>query len=227
MFFDLFILGSNGCFLKWLVLARLKAGGEGDDRGWDGWMTSLMDMSEQALGLGDGQGSLSCCNPWGCKELDMTVWLDWTELSPCKWAEPKLYMTQLSLISSVSFPTLLLPTTPGTQNPLFLLQHSRMLLLQCFFLLNPLPFPQNIYMKCTLLFIFGFLLENPILSNAFPRYPIKTSILTLTCLTGPYSFLTLTLPLECTSTVLHAFFCLVSVLLRKIVLLSMHLWFHK
>ena len=27
---------------------------------------------EQAPGVGDGQGSLACCNPWGRKELDMT-----------------------------------------------------------------------------------------------------------------------------------------------------------
>ena len=27
---------------------------------------------EQALGDGEGQTSLACCNPWGCKELDMT-----------------------------------------------------------------------------------------------------------------------------------------------------------
>ena len=27
---------------------------------------------EQALGVGDGQGGLACCSPWGCKELDMT-----------------------------------------------------------------------------------------------------------------------------------------------------------
>ena len=25
---------------------------------------------EQALGVGDGQGSLTCCSPWGCKKLD-------------------------------------------------------------------------------------------------------------------------------------------------------------
>ena len=24
------------------------------------------------LGVGDGQGGLACCSPWGCKELDMT-----------------------------------------------------------------------------------------------------------------------------------------------------------
>ena len=27
---------------------------------------------EQALGVGDGQGSLVCCHLWGCKELDTT-----------------------------------------------------------------------------------------------------------------------------------------------------------
>ena len=27
---------------------------------------------EQALGVGDGQGSLACCSPWGHKESDTT-----------------------------------------------------------------------------------------------------------------------------------------------------------
>ena len=27
---------------------------------------------EQAPGVGDGQGSLACCSPWGHKELDTT-----------------------------------------------------------------------------------------------------------------------------------------------------------
>ena len=27
---------------------------------------------EQALGVGDGQGSLACCTPWGLQESDMT-----------------------------------------------------------------------------------------------------------------------------------------------------------
>ena len=27
---------------------------------------------EQATGVGDGQGSLVCCSPWGQKESDMT-----------------------------------------------------------------------------------------------------------------------------------------------------------
>ena len=31
---------------------------------------------EQAPRVGDGQGSLACCSPWGLKELDMTEWLN-------------------------------------------------------------------------------------------------------------------------------------------------------
>jgi len=35
---------------------------------------------EEALGVGDGQGSLECYSPWGHKESDMTNWteLNWT-----------------------------------------------------------------------------------------------------------------------------------------------------
>ena len=33
-----------------------------------------------APGVGFGQGSLACCCPWGLKELDPTVRLNWTEL---------------------------------------------------------------------------------------------------------------------------------------------------
>ena len=32
--------------------------------------------SEQAPGVGDRQGSLACCSPWGRKELDMTEQLN-------------------------------------------------------------------------------------------------------------------------------------------------------
>ena len=31
-------------------------------------------------GVGDGQGGLVRCSSWGCKESDMTEWLNWTEL---------------------------------------------------------------------------------------------------------------------------------------------------
>ena len=35
---------------------------------WLDGITDWMDMFEQALGVGDGQGSLSCCSPWGHKD---------------------------------------------------------------------------------------------------------------------------------------------------------------
>ena len=38
-----------------------------------GWPHQLNGHElEQALGVGDGQGSLVYCSPWGCKELDTT-----------------------------------------------------------------------------------------------------------------------------------------------------------
>ena len=38
-----------------------------------GWHHQLNGHEfEQALGVGDGQGSLACCSPWGRKESDMT-----------------------------------------------------------------------------------------------------------------------------------------------------------
>ena len=60
---------------------RLKAGGEGGDRGWDGgWHHWLNGHEfEQALGVGYGQGGLACCGPWVTKSR---TWLnDWIELS--------------------------------------------------------------------------------------------------------------------------------------------------
>ena len=35
-------------------------------------ITDSMDEFEQAPEVGEGQGSLVCCSPQGCKELDMT-----------------------------------------------------------------------------------------------------------------------------------------------------------
>ena len=60
---------------------RLRAGGEGDNRGWDGWMASPTQCTwvGWTLGVGDGQGGLACCGSWGHKESDTTEWLTWTE----------------------------------------------------------------------------------------------------------------------------------------------------
>ena len=42
--------------------------------GWHHWLSG--HEFEQALGVGDGQGSLVSCSPWRCKESDMTEWLN-------------------------------------------------------------------------------------------------------------------------------------------------------
>ena len=53
---------------------RLKVGGEGDNRDWlNGHEFGYIQ------GVGDGQGGLACCSPWGHKESDMTEQLNWTE----------------------------------------------------------------------------------------------------------------------------------------------------
>ena len=46
--------------------------------GWHHWLNG--HEFEYALGVGDGQGGLAHCSPLGCKELDTTERLNWTEL---------------------------------------------------------------------------------------------------------------------------------------------------
>ena len=55
-------------------------------RGWQRmrWLDGITDsmgasLSLLAPGVGDGQGSLACCSPWGCKESDTIEWLNWTD----------------------------------------------------------------------------------------------------------------------------------------------------
>ena len=48
---------------------------------WHHWLNG--DEFEQAPGVGDGQGSLGSCSPWGRKELDTTERLNRTEVK-CK-----------------------------------------------------------------------------------------------------------------------------------------------
>ena len=43
--------------------------------GWHYWLDG--HEFEQGLAIGDGQGGLASCSPWGHKELDMTEWLNW------------------------------------------------------------------------------------------------------------------------------------------------------
>ena len=45
-----------------------------------GWHHQLNGHEfEWIPGVGGGQGGLACCGPWGCKELDMTDQLNWTD----------------------------------------------------------------------------------------------------------------------------------------------------
>ena len=50
---------------------------------------------EQALGDGDGQGSLVCFSPWGCKESDMTE-----QLKTNRWWGGQGYTGRLALTST-------------------------------------------------------------------------------------------------------------------------------
>ena len=72
---------------SWLIGKDCDAG-----RGWGqeekgttedemaGWHHGLDGREfEWTAGVGDGQGSLACCDSWGCKESDMTEWLNWTK----------------------------------------------------------------------------------------------------------------------------------------------------
>ena len=48
----------------------------------DGWMASPTQWTWVWVNsrVGDGQGGLACCSPWGHKESDMTERLNWTEM---------------------------------------------------------------------------------------------------------------------------------------------------
>ena len=101
---------------------RLRAGGEGANKGWDGWMASLINghRFEWTPGIGDGQGGLVCCSSWGCKESDTTERLNWTELkrilvksqihvqvSQCHTVQPKMiYNIQfvVNLLATMQIP---------------------------------------------------------------------------------------------------------------------------
>ena len=58
--------------------------------GWHHWLDG--HDSKQAPGVGDGQGSLVCYSPWGCKELDMTEQLNWTD-----WWFSRNYITRVPM----------------------------------------------------------------------------------------------------------------------------------
>ena len=56
------------------IEGRRRRGREDEMVGWHHQLNG--HEFEQAPGAGDGQGSLACCSPWGCKESDTTEWLN-------------------------------------------------------------------------------------------------------------------------------------------------------
>ena len=72
---------------SWLIGKDSDAGrdwgarGEGDDRGWDGWMASLTRCTCVWVDSGSWwwTGRPGVLQSWGRKELDTTEWLNWTE----------------------------------------------------------------------------------------------------------------------------------------------------
>ena len=67
---------------SWLIWKELMLGKiEGRRRGRQRmrWLDGITD-SMKWIWVGDGQGGLACCSPWGRKESGTTEQLNWTEL---------------------------------------------------------------------------------------------------------------------------------------------------
>ena len=66
---------------KTLMLGKIEGRRRGQQRmKWLHSITDSMGMNLSKLGVGDGQGGLACCGPWGQKQSDMTELLNSTEL---------------------------------------------------------------------------------------------------------------------------------------------------
>ena len=103
----------------------LGAGGEGDDRGWDGWMASLTRWTWVWMnpGDGDGQGGLACCNSWSCRvRHDWGTELNWTEhiqgVHRSAYCQITLLILLLFAQPTVSCPCVDLVNTTHSSGPL-------------------------------------------------------------------------------------------------------------
>ena len=73
---------------SWLIWKDPHAGKDRDQEekgttedemaGWHHWLDG--HGFGWTPGVGDGQGGLVCCSPWGHKESDTTEWLNWTDI---------------------------------------------------------------------------------------------------------------------------------------------------
>ena len=79
---------------------RLEKNGTTEDE-MVGWHHRLNEHEfEQVLGVGDGQGRLACCSSRGCKELDMTEWLNNNNKVKCIshcWSQSELGSAGITL----------------------------------------------------------------------------------------------------------------------------------
>ena len=67
-------MGRTDSFEKILMLGKIKGRRRrgGQRMRWLDGITDSMDMGLGGPGGGDGQGGLTCCGSWGCKESDTT-----------------------------------------------------------------------------------------------------------------------------------------------------------
>ena len=91
---------------------RLKAGGEGDDRGWDGCMASLTWRTWIWV---NSRSWWWTGSPWGYKELDMTERLNWASIYNIKqlsisirnWESKKYIIFKFKGLIILCFPIIL------------------------------------------------------------------------------------------------------------------------
>ena len=94
---------------NWLLWQDLDAGSDWrlEEKGtiedeMVGWHHQLYGHEfEQALGVGDGQGGLACCSPWGCQQSDMTERLNLTKpkMMLQQTLESPLNCTEIKLVN--------------------------------------------------------------------------------------------------------------------------------
>ena len=69
---------------------------EDEMAGWHHWLNG--HDSEQTPWVGDGQGRLASCSPWGCKESDMTEQLDWLMGTLSLTKEARMYNSEKTVV---------------------------------------------------------------------------------------------------------------------------------
>ena len=78
--------GGKGTITARRLSSSPKGEANGNYRNPMRWLDGINEHEfEQTVGDGEGQGSLTCCSPWGCKELDTTEQFN---NNSCQWTGP-------------------------------------------------------------------------------------------------------------------------------------------